>query len=33
MEAFELFSLENVEGFENEKAGVLRTEDVRRCLT
>ncbi|KIW03647.1 hypothetical protein, variant [Verruconis gallopava] len=31
-EAFELFALDNVEGFEDEKEGVLRTDDVRRCL-
>jgi Ca2+-binding EF-hand superfamily protein len=31
-EAFELFSVDDVEGFEDEKTGVLRTGDVRRCL-
>jgi hypothetical protein len=31
-EAFALFSVDGVEGFEDEELGVLRTDDVKRCL-
>ena len=32
-EAFELFSVDEVEGYENEESGMLKTQDVKKCLT
>jgi Ca2+-binding EF-hand superfamily protein len=32
-EAWQLFSQEGVDGYEDEKEGVIRTQDVRKCMT
>ena len=32
-EAWQLFSQEGVGGYEDEKEGVIRTQDVRKCMT
>ena len=31
-DAWRMFALEEIEGFEDEKEGVMRTEDVRRAM-
>lgn len=32
-EAWELFSQEGIDGYEDKKDGVIRTQDVRKCMT